>query len=214
MRISIAEMPAPTIPGTPYADGRGPAHAYEYGETEDYLVRDYQLRDYLTELQERPASPLVGHTLVETRLGEEHGINIVGIVRNHHVRVGIMPEEKIRSGDLLVVTGSLDKILAPEDSLGVTISPDFKLDQRALDSPESTIAEIVVSQKADFIGQTLEQINFRKRFNMTVLAIWHQEEAIVDRIRHAPIRLGDTLLVHGRREQLETLRKRPDFYIV
>jgi di/tricarboxylate transporter len=71
-----------------------------------------------------------------------------------------------------------------------------------------------VSQKADFIGQTLEQINFRKRFNLTVLAIWHQETAIVDRIGHAPLRLGDTLLVHGRRGQLESLRRVPDFLVL
>ena len=178
------------------------------------LVKEYHLRDYLTELQVLPDSPLVGLTLVETRLGEEHGLQVVGIVRNDQVRVGIMPDEKIGGGDLLMVTGSLDKILSPEESLGVAINPDFRLQETDLKSPESTVAEIVISQKADFIGQTLEQINFRKRFNLTVLAIWHQETAIVDRIGHAPIRLGDTLLVHGRREQLQSLRQVPDFLIL
>ena len=178
------------------------------------LVKEYHLRDYLTELQVLPDSPLVGLTLVETRLGEEHGLQVVGIVRNDQVRVGIMPDEKIGGGDLLMVTGSLDKILSPEESLGVAINPDFRLQETDLKSPESTVAEIVISQKADFIGQTLEQINFRKRFNLTVLAIWHQETAIVDRIGHAPIRLGDTLLVHGRREQLQSLRQAPDFLIL
>lgn len=178
------------------------------------LVKEYHLRDYLTELQVLPDSPLVGLTLVETRLGKEHGLQVVGIVRNDQVRVGIMPDEKIVNGDLLMVTGSLDKILSPEESLGVAINPDFKLQETDLKSPESTVVEIVVSQKADFIGQTLEQINFRKRFNLTVLAIWHQETAIVDRIGHAPIRLGDTLLVHGRREQLLSLRQVPDFLVL
>lgn len=183
-------------------------------DQEEDLVQEYHLRDYMTELIVLPDSPLIGLSLVESRLGEEHGLNVVGIVRDERLRVGIMRREKIESGDLLLVTGSLDKILSPEDSLGVMINPDFELEDADFSSPDSTIAEIVVSQKADFIGQTLEQINFRKRFNLTVLAIWHQEQAIVDRIGHAPLRLGDTLLVQGRRGQIESLKKTPDFLVL
>jgi di/tricarboxylate transporter len=183
-------------------------------DQEDDLVQGYQLRNYLTELKVLSDSPLIGLTLVQSRLGQNHGLNVVGIVRDERVRVGMMREEKIEGGDLLLVTGSVDKILSPEASLGVTINPDFQLEDADFSSPESSIAEIVVSQKADFIGQTLEQINFRKRFNLTVLAIWHQETAIVDRIRHAPLRLGDTLLVHGRRGQLESLKRVPDFLVL
>ena len=183
-------------------------------ERDDELVREYQLRDYLTEVKVLPDSPLIGLSLVETRLGEEQGLTIVGIVRDNRLRVGIMRDEKIQGDDLLLVTGSLEKILSPEESLGVAINPDFRLADIDFKSPEYTIGEIVVSQKADFIGQTLEQINFRKRFNLTVLAIRHEESAIVDRIRHAPIRLGDTLLVHGRRSQFEALRRVPDFLVL
>ena len=183
-------------------------------EQDDDLVEEYQLRNYMTELKVLPDSPLIGLSLVQSQLGEEHGLNVVGIVRNNRVRVGVMREEKIESGDLLLITGSVNNILSPEDSLGVAINPDFQLADTDFSSPESTIAEIVVSQKADFIGQTLEQINFRKRFNLTVLAIWHQETAIIDRIGHAPLRLGDTLLVHGRRGQLESLRRIPDFLVL
>ncbi len=178
------------------------------------LVDEYQLRDYMTELKVLPDSSLIGRKLVETRLREDHGLNVVGIVRDDRVRVGILPDIRIGSGDLLVVTGSMDRILSPEDSLGVAINPDFQLEDTDLTSPDSTIGEIVVSQKADFIGQTLEDINFRKRFNLTVLAIWHNETAIVDRIGHAPLRLGDTLLVHGRRQQLDSLRQVPDFLVL
>lgn len=181
---------------------------------DDGLVEGYHLRDYMTELKVLSGSPLIGRQLAEARLREDHGLNVVGIVRDDRVRVGILPDIRISGGDLLVVTGSMDRILSPEDSLGVAINPDFQLEDTDLKSPDSTIGEIVVSQKADFIGQTLEDINFRKRFNLTVLAIWHNETAIVDRIEHAPLRLGDTLLVHGRRQQLDSLRQVPDFLVL
>ena len=51
---------------------------------------------------------------------QEHGLNMVGIVREERFALGIMRGEHIRSGDLLLVTGSLDKMLSPEDSLGMS----------------------------------------------------------------------------------------------
>ena len=38
-----------------------------------------------------PESALIGHTLVETELGEEYGLNVVGIVRDGKTRLGYMP---------------------------------------------------------------------------------------------------------------------------
>jgi di/tricarboxylate transporter len=71
-------------------------------DQDEELVREYQLRDYLTEVKVLPDSPLIGLSLVETRLGEEQGLNIVGIVRDNRLRVGIMRDEKIQSDDLLL----------------------------------------------------------------------------------------------------------------
>ncbi len=178
------------------------------------LVDEYRLRNYLTELKVLPESPLIGLTLVETALGKEHGLNVVGIIRDDRVRLGFMPNAHVQSGDLLLVRGATDKILASEDSLGVAIDSRFRLSDTDLTSPEATIAEVVVSQKANFIGQTLKEIDFRNRYNLTVLAIWHQEAPIVDRVSRVEIGLGDTLLVHGRREQVEALRRSPDLLLL
>jgi hypothetical protein len=40
MRISVADSAAPLVPGTALADGRGSPNGYQYGETEDYLLRE------------------------------------------------------------------------------------------------------------------------------------------------------------------------------
>ena len=46
MRITLSEQPAPTIPGTAMADGRGPANGYSHGETEDYYIWPEPEPDY------------------------------------------------------------------------------------------------------------------------------------------------------------------------
>ena len=188
-----------------------PSRTPEGGED---LVSEYHLRDYLTELQVLPDSSLIGLTLIETRLGEEYGLNVVGIVRDGKTRLGYMPNAHVRGGDLLMVRGPLDKILAVGPELGLAIDPHFRLSDTDLQSEEATISEVVVSQKADFQGQTLEEMEFRTRYNLTVLAIWHQEKPIVDRIGNVRLQLGDTLLVQGRREQVEALARHPEFLVL
>jgi di/tricarboxylate transporter len=188
-----------------------PVRQQDQGEN---LVEDYKLKNYLTELKVLPDSPLIGMGLVESRLGQEHGLTVMGIIRDGSVRLGVMPDAQIRSDDLLLVRGPLDKLLSLEESLGIAIDPHFRMSETDLTSPDSMVAEVVVSQKANFIGQNLVQIDFRKRFNLTVLAIRHHEEAIVDRINRVPIELGDTLLVHGRPEHVENLEQLPDFLVL
>ena len=111
-----------------------------------------------------------------------------------------------------MVRGPLDKILSVGPELGLAIDPHFRLSDTDLQSEEATISEVVVSQKADFQGQTLEEMEFRTRYNLTVLAIWHQEKPIVDRIGNVRLQLGDTLLVQGRREQVRHWRAIRNFW--
>lgn len=204
MLSSIAYM---VLFGRHLLPDRGPADG-------DDLVSEYHLRDYLTELQVLPDSALIGLTLIDTRLGQDYGLNIVGIVRDGKTRLGYMPNAHVRAGDLLMVRGPLDKILAVGPELGLAIDPHFRLSDTDLQSAEATISEVVVSQKATFQGQTVEEMGFRTRYNLTVLAIWHQERPIVDRIGNVRLQLGDTLLVHGRREQVQALSRNPEFLVL
>lgn len=181
---------------------------------DDELVQEYHLRDYLTELKVLENSPLVDKTLTQTQLGENFGLTIVGIIREEEVHLGILPNAHIKQDDMLLVRGSMDRILESRDELGVTFDPQLHLTDTDLTSPEAAMAEVVVSQKAEFLGRTLEEIGFRTRFNLSVLAIWRQEAPIVDRMRQVQLQLGDTLLVQGRRDHLNSLKRDPSFLVL
>ncbi|RMG92715.1 MAG: TRAP transporter large permease subunit [Chloroflexi bacterium] len=181
---------------------------------EHSLVNNYQLRNYLTELKVLQGSPLIGKTIVQSRLGEEYDLTIVGIIRDGRARLGILPNAHIRAGDLLLVKGSVQELLPRCKELGVAIDPHLRLSETDLMSPETAVAEVVVSQKAEFVGQTLKEIDFRGRYGLTVLAIWRQEGPIVGLLADVPLRLGDILLVHGRRERLEALQDDGEFLLL
>ena len=178
------------------------------------LTADYKLRDYLTELKVLPVSTLIGKTIVETNLGEEYDLTVMGLMRDGRTRLGILPNAHIKAGDILLVKGSITRILDVQDRIGITIDPHMRLSELDLKSPEASITEVVISQLADFAGKTLKEVDFRARYGLTVLAIWHKEESIVGRLSEVPLQLGDVLLVQGRRERLDFLRQDIAFLVL
>ena len=168
------------------------------------LTREYQLRDNLIELIVLDNSPLIGKTLVDTRLGEDYDFTVLGVLRNGRLRLGVLPNAHIQAGDVLIVKGvhhdlpRLQKEIQVQELTETVRDKDLRTD-------EATLAEVVVSQKAHFIGQTLRQMEFRSRYGLTVLGLWREESPITEHVADVPLQLGDSLLVQGRRERIEAV---------
>lgn len=169
------------------------------------LTREYDLRDDLVELQVLADSPLIGKTLVDTHLGEAYDFAVLGLSRNGRLRLGILPNAHIQAGDILLARGISHDFAQLQDDL--LVQKLERLRDKDLRTDEATLAEVVVSQKAPFIGQTLREIDFRSRFGVTVLGIWREESPITEHVADVALRLGDSLLVQGRRDRIEALRE-------
>lgn len=178
------------------------------------LTTEYRLTNYLAELYVQSSSPLIGKTLFDTQLGEVYDLDVMGVLRNGRILLGVMPNYHIETGDVLLTRGVPDSLLAARKEIGVKMIPDHLLTDDSLRTSEATIAEIVISQKARLIGQTLKQADFRARYGLTVLAIWREEAPIRGRLADEPLRLGDTLLVQGHRERIEALELDPAFLLL
>jgi di/tricarboxylate transporter len=175
--------------------------------TQNNDLRDeYRLSNYLAELYVEENSPLIGKTIVESNLGKEYDLTVMGLQRDDRVRLGVLPNAHIRAGDILFVKGAHEHILRVHNAIGVSIVPKELKIGEDLKSADATVGELIVSQKAWCIGQTLKNIDFRGRYGLTVLAIWREEAPLDGRLADAPLRLGDTLLVQGRRDRLKAIQ--------
>ncbi len=178
------------------------------------LRDEYRLSSYLAELYVEENSPLIGKTIVESNLGKEYDLTVMGLQRDGRVRLGVLPNAHIRPGDILFVKGAHEQILRVHNAIGVSIVPKELNIGEDLKSAEATVGEVIVSQKAWFIGQTLKDIDFRGRYGLTVVAIWREEAPLDGRIADAPLRLGDTLLVQGRRDRLKAIQDDISFLLI
>jgi di/tricarboxylate transporter len=72
----------------------------------------------------------------------------------------------------------------------------------------------VLSPHTRLAGQSLRQIRFREKYELSVLAIQREGKVYHSNLRDMALHFGDALLLHGPREKLSVLASDPDFMIL
>ena len=165
----------------------------------------YGLKGFLFEVVIQPGSQVADATLYQANLGGRFGLTVLAIVRGGERIVSPDGDERIRAGDLLLVEGEARTIPAVHDAPGLEIKSMPSLDRVAMGEADVKMLEATVSYNSPFLGQSLQEINFRHRFDLSVLAIHRRGEALVEKVGKIPLKAGDVLLVYGRGEAFERL---------
>lgn len=174
----------------------------------------YGLGEYLSEVQVEEDSPLVGSTLREARLGEEFAVNVLAILRQDKRIVKGLDRVPIKPGDVLAVQAQVDDLVGMRGQLGVSLLPEFKLAPEELTAEGLVTAEILVAPTSGVVGRTLRQADFRGRFGGFVMAIRRQSHVLRQKIAHIVLAPWDALLTYISRENLEELRRSPEFIVL
>ncbi|MEM7350291.1 MAG: SLC13 family permease [Acidobacteriota bacterium] len=178
------------------------------------LTAGYHLREYLTELVIQPRSRLIGKTLKASKLSQANDIEVLEIRRNKERLGSLLPEIILREGDLLIVKGNIDNIMRVREAEGVAIHARVKFSDEDLQSPDVVLAECVISANSGLIGKTIKEIDFRKRFLATALAIRRHGGEIREKLGKVRLHFGDTLLIQGRRDRLQSLTDSQEFMLI
>jgi di/tricarboxylate transporter len=172
---------------------------------EETLADQYHIREYISELLVLPESPLVGKTLGEANINTDLELNVLGIVRGGERINAPSSSERIRRRDSLIVEGRITDILRIKEEVGLEIRPDFYLNDIDLESANVELFELMVMRDSRFVSQTLKTLDFRRRYDLTVLAINRHGETFVEKLSGVSIKFGDVLLVQGARKRIEHL---------
>jgi di/tricarboxylate transporter len=171
----------------------------------DSLVEQYGMRQYISEVVVVEGSPLAGKTLEEGNLSEMLDLTVIGIIRGTQGRLPPRGEEVLQEGDLLLVQGRMEDILRVKDEAGIEIRPDFELQSHDLEAGDVELFEVMVLRGSEMTNRTLRSLNFRERYDMTVLAINRHGMALLTKLSTVTLRFGDVLLVQGTKDSVERL---------
>jgi len=165
----------------------------------------YQLGEYITEMRVAENSPLVGKSVLESRLGQDHDVTVLRLL---HVTKAVWAplRQAVSGGDVLLVRGKIRELMRLRDSARLQLNAEFKLRDETLQTEDLRLVQALVAPGSNLVGQTLKELDFRKRYEALVLAIQRRGEPIQEKLNSIRFRLGDALLIQAHEDQIRKLR--------
>jgi di/tricarboxylate transporter len=185
------------------------------------LVDEFDVTSYLTEVAVPEGSPLVGQTVQEAFSTVNVDLETVTLVRGDDTFGTAIDEKSLQPDDVLLVRTGREAILDVTAINGLqhvsqTVISDADIETDTTQENRVTpqvLTEIVIAPDGALVDETLATMNFRERYEMTVLAMRRGAELVHTRMDQRPLRGGDTLLVQANRENLDRLGQDRDVIV-
>lgn len=174
--------------------------------------------NYFTELKIQPDSPLVGKTLAQVKGTGHYHFTVVGWMRaKQHLSLPFA-QWQLREGDVLLVHTTPDDLAAFRHEPGLeyhSVEQYQRTPQRnGNEDEQDAMVQAVVAPDAEFIGQSLREIDFRRRYGAIVIGFWRQGEFLQEELSRIPLRAGDVLVLQGDKEALARVEKDTAFLLL
>jgi len=179
------------------------------------LLRQYQIDAKLYYVQVPGDHALAGKTLKELKWPSLYHLTVLEIQKKTETKAfpfssGASVSQVMAEPDLVLEAGDILLLYADETSLERFLK-ETKLETISRDSVEDLyikeehIAEVILTPQSNLINRSLQDIHFRDKYGLTVLAIKHQYQnpkhsSVSDKLRY-----GDSMLVYGKWEHIDLL---------
>ncbi len=179
---------------------------------EEQQVDRYHLADYLAELQVGKNSSLIGTTWLKSKVRKDEKVDLIKFIRNNK-ETSKPPRTKIRKGDILLLHGNVDTLIAMQDKYRLEIHAKTKMDDKKISSNDIKLIEVLIPPRSRLASQTLQSFGFFRRYKCVVLAVQRRGKIIRNRVAETLLENGDTLLLKADRGDMPRLLKSPDLIV-
>ncbi len=178
------------------------------------IISEIERKEFLTEARIAKNSQMVGKSLSESGVTKLAGTRLIDVVRDKKSVLSIGDELRLLPNDKLILSCKPDGIVEANEIEGLDIFNPEELGIEHLSSKEGIMVEAVVGSTSSMLQKTLQEVNFRTRYNLTILAIHRKGKNL--RLQMDGIRLqsSDTLLILGTKESINELRKEGDLILL
>lgn len=201
--------------GVAYLVTVGHALLPERIEPEKDLAEEYEMGEFLTELILLEDSRYIGMN-VEEAFGEfETDVELVQIVRDGEKFMEPLQVKQLHENDHLIIRSSPEDLLKVLEIEGLNLFSRKRVSEQQLEEPAKGQAMIqVVIPRGSFLeDETLDEANFRDRYDATVLAMRRGEELSHARLGEMRLKAGDVLLLLSTEDTLRRLRANENFIV-
>jgi len=187
----------------------------------DELIEGFEMAEYLTEVVVTDDPELVGKTISQSFSELAVDADIVQLIRDGRAFTEPLSRKEVRADDILVLRTDQESLVTFIETEGLELAPDAEVSDETLEAEtdeldggaDQRLVEIVISPEASVLGETLETLSFRHRYDATVLAIRRGGEIIHARMDKRRLRGGDTLLIQASESTAQRFANDRDFIV-
>lgn len=195
------------------------------GKSLKTLVKEYGIANSLHRVQVVSGSPVVGKMIGELDIRRNYGLNIIEVRHIEHSQRKLLSKNVVqqaadsdtilRVDDIIYMSGSEGNVKAFIDKYGLAMVPDNAgAENSGLDFYDIGVAEIVLMSTSTVVNKTIREVEFRTKYNVSVLGICRKNKYILQGIADETIHIGDVLLVQGAWDNIANLEKEDNEWIV
>lgn len=175
------------------------------------MVQELEQKHFFTEVVVKKDSPLVSQKVRDTVLSTL-GFKILNIIRDKQNTLA-NGYTLIEANDILLLEGDFAELLRIKNTFGLDIFAE-SIASGDLTTDDIKIVEIFVTPSNDFVGQTIREAQFKRRFGLLVMAINREGQTLSNKISDIEIKIGDRLLLQGPVVNIEYRQNRGDFTVI
>ncbi len=155
------------------------------------------------EIRVRSDAYVVGITIKDLALRTKTGTSILAVSRGGRVSYDPSPNKTIFPGDRLLIIGHPSQLKETEKIINQRKSIEEKREKESFD-----IREIEVAENSELVGKTLAEVQFRQKYQLTIVGIRRGDEHIVSITPQEEIKANDVLIIVGTSGALEKISEK------
>ncbi|WP_408951757.1 SLC13 family permease [Lysobacter sp. Hz 25] len=188
-----------------------PKRSGEHGD-DGYL----RLDRYRTELLIVEGSRWSTRPLAELQKALGDRFVLTGWLRDGQRRQDLGPSSPLISGDILLVEASADAFASLHDDGGLDLNAIARFGDSVTGhgDGEPQLVQAVVAPGSEFIGRSVRELDFARRFHAVIAGLWRRQGAVAPRLSDARLREGDLLVLWGRPSRFAELAAHHGFLML
>jgi di/tricarboxylate transporter len=186
-----------------------PKRSGEHGD-DGYL----RLDRYRTELLVVKESRWNTRPLSELQKAFGNTFRLVGWLREGKLREDLSASSPLLAGDILLVEAAADDLMTLHEDPGLDLNAVAQHGETAVGEGENELVQAVVAPGSEFIGRSVRELDFSRRFHAVIAGLWRREGSMAPRLSDARLREGDLLVLWGKQARFAELAAHHGFLML
>ncbi|MFB6351630.1 MAG: SLC13 family permease, partial [Bradymonadaceae bacterium] len=175
------------------------------------LLNVWGLSDSIYTFRVPEGSAIIGKSVEESEMGADYNVNLLRVYDEEGEVHDIWEDIHFEAGENLVVQGRSADVERFAEIFDLELQDEE--DKTPTDS-QAGYMEVVIPARSALVGKTLREVALRETYNAQVVLFFSESEVIEEGMADRVAQAGDTLVLHGKWENLQFFTDSEDFITV